>query len=857
MKKKVIIMVTSFLCVVGITLGLVLGLVLGKPKDDKDPTPPTAIYHDNFTIEKNIEGQSKTISLGDRIVYNISITNESETGLKVTVTDIIPTNTTYVTGGDKKEDSTISWDVVIDGNDSCVVSYTVEVDNNSNVVNGSQITSTVAQAGQKQATCNAIYVASTLNEADRSCMASGIRTLSYTENLDNLAILRQMYQHAFTLSPDLKEEPKVILDKVFETTKTTEGNNYRAMTIPTLYGGVDVSSALDDNFVGDREVLKKSDLIEGDVLFVEHSNTVKVFVFDGTNLLLLDGGCKEVDTDAIISGVATANRFVAMRPSMTLTQAHYTGGMTISEDMSLEQKVLLATVQSYINRGFRLQYDDTHMNYPYKTSTDKGEYRWQIGQYNPEDYTTQKWGYINCAAFTYDVYKTALGMDLGDLYTTAKLTEYYSKGGNAGVDMYPYCYAPNTTASDIEKDNVKTQFMDTLEIGDLIIVRRTNSTGHVLMYVGNNMAVNSNGSNCAYDDSETFEASIRYINIDAYLFEPTATNYIFRADGTIKTLSIVRPLDIYDGVIPQNSLNRLNNLDIFAEKLSSHAEGQSVNSGDEVTFTLRITNIGKESKTLNITDIVPTNTIFKSASHNAIVEGNNIAWNVEIEAGETIEVIYVVTASGEDGDYIYGTDTKIGGVVYTCPKIYIRNTLTAVQQEAIREVALKFLTSNPSSLARFELISEIYKQAGLEDPFASVTETQLRESLIKATTSGLAYGKNLFELNTDSSYYGLVVDTLYGGRNFFTPMEYTTSNKTNTNRARLPRKHSLIVGDILITKFTSSENCYLYIGGDKFLVLNSADVTEDTYDVGTRLTRMISARHYYCVLRPSYALAQN
>ncbi len=853
MRKKIIILMASIF-VVACTVVSVVGLKLLKSNEPGGDTPPAAVYHDNYVMTKMVDGQAKTVSLGGEIVYHISVTNTSEVGLLVNVTDTIPENTEYITGGVKDSNNVISWDINVDAYDTYTVSYTVMVDVNEDLLDGSQIVATTAHAGEKTATCESIYVANTLNKFDRKYMAEGIRTLLYSEAIDDLAVLRQMYQHAFSIAPDLIGKPKDILDLVFEQTNTDDGDYLREMTIPTLYGGIDVENTFDSKFLGDRELIEYRDLIEGDVLFIEHNDDVKVYVYDGKALVLLDDGCSIVDSDDVIDSVTTANRYVALRPSINLTKTHFSGEMIITNDMTTEQKVILATVQSYLNRGFRLQYDDTRMNYPYKVSTDKGEYRWQIGQYEPEDYTSQKWGYTNCAAFTYDVYKTALGMDLGDKYTTEKLTKYYTDGGAVGEPMYPYYYQPNTTANAEERASIQAQFMDILEVGDLIIVRRPNSTGHVLIYVGNNMAVNSSGGSCAYDDSEVYESSIRYLNLDAYLFEETSTNYIFRADGYISKLCVVRPLDIYNGTIPENAYSRLDNIDIFAEKLSSHPEGQTVNNGDDVAFYLSITNTGKTTKNVSITDVVPANTVLKFASHNATIEGSNMLWNISVSSGETVVVSYVVTATGANGSYIFGLDTKIGGVRYTCPKIYIKNTLTTQQQEAIKAIALSLLENNPNSLSRFDLISEIYKQIGLDDPFESVTESELRSSLFNHKTSGLAYGSNLFEINKSSDYYAMVVDTLYGGRNYFTSGEYTESQKINTNRSRLPRQHSLVVGDILIAKFTSSENCYLYIGGNMFLNISTATIVEDTFDVSTRLMRMISARHYYCILRPSQIL---
>ena len=878
MKKKIIILIASIsVCVVCGVTALIVGLTAGARNNGGDGgiggnggnsenngggnvvVAPPATYHNNFTVEKSIDGQAKTVSIGDEIKYNIVVSNKSDAKLLVTITDEIPEHTTYVSGGQSKTNSTLSWEICVDGNDSETLTYTVKVNADESLLNHEEIDATTLRAGEKEATCETLYIANTFNNADREAITYGIKTLAYNDRLDGLSVLRQMYHSAFSIAPNITGLPSEILDAVFETTSTEAGLAYRTMTIPTLYGGSEVSEELDVNFKGERELPEEKDLIEGDVIIAEFEESFEVYVFDGENLIALQDGYQEHSVQEVLSKIPSAKRFVAMRPSITLSLAHYGEYFKIDENLTLEQKVLLSTAKAYLNRGFRLQYDDTRMNYPYKASSDRGEFRWQIGQYNPEDYTTQNWGYINCAAFTYEVYRTALGMDLGDLYMTERLTKYYTNGGQIGAPMYPYCYNPNVNADSVERENVRTQFYATLEAGDLIIVRRNNSTGHVLMYLGNNLAINSSGSSCAYDDTETFESSIRYVNTDAYLFDRTTNNYIFRSDGYISQLSIVRPLDIYDGQIPENALNRLENLDnILAEKLSSHPEGKTVNAGDDITFSFHIKNLGNTDKTLTITDVIPANTVFKSASNNASVQDQqNISWTLTVKAGESVVVSYVVEARGETGSVIYGANAKIGGVTFTCPKIFIKNTLTQQQQQAIRNIALGYLQNNTQGLSRLELISEIYKQAGLDDPFASVTEEEIRASFFKETSSGLAYGKNLWELKRDGSCYNMLVDGLYGGRNVFTPQQYTEASKVNTDRSRLPRELSLTIGDVLLAKFSTSETCYIYIGEGQFLNVSTSEIAEDTYNADTRLTRMISARHYYCVLRPSQMMTQD
>ena len=97
----------------------------------------------------------------------------------------------------------------------------------------------------------------------------------------------------------------------------------------------------------------------------------------------------------------------------------------------------------------------------------------------------------------------------------------------------------------------------------------------------------------------------------------------------------------------------------------------------------------------------------------------------------------------------------------------------------------------------------------------------------------------------------MVAPTLYGGRKYYTPQKYTSTSKVNTDRSRLPREQALVVGDVLVVRFSSSNGMYLYVGGDHFVSLGSASMASDSYSVTVRLMRMMSVGNYYAVLRPS------
>jgi hypothetical protein len=319
-------------------------------------------------------------------------------------------------------------------------------------------------------------------------------------------------------------------------------------------------------------LVAESDLIVGDILFITIGSQTNAYIYEGSSLISVMNGCSIADTNGVLSSLENAARYAVLRPSLTLATLRFSGP---KETLALTdaQIALIETAKAYLQRGYRQQYDDTSMGA-------NSEYRWQIGQFAPEDYTSQKWGYLNCAAFTYECYRNALGMDLGSRYTTNALCKYYLNGGKVGASEYPYYYSNTLNVSASDRVAEQEKFMSTLVPGDLVVILREGGYGHVMMYIGNGVLIHSSGSSFGYSsDSETYEPTIRYMNVLGYLFNPESTNYLFRevADTTnggmrpyIETLAIVRPLDSFGGDIPENTQNRVENLvGILAEKLSS------------------------------------------------------------------------------------------------------------------------------------------------------------------------------------------------------------------------------------------------------------------------------------------------
>ena len=688
-----------------------------------------------------------------------------------------------------------------------------------------------------------------LTEADKERMRYGIIALLYSENINPAPIACMMYNVAFSKTIPVNGTPEEIITGMFAANPTEDGITNIGLTVPTLYGGTKSGSA-SSYFRGESALPKRSDLIVGDILLYKSETDYNLCIYDGDSVIRLKNGAEKMDTSEVLASLSTAELYAVLRPSYSLKENYCYESTDNSAELTDAQIALIETAKAYHLRGYRLQYDDTRMSSTYISSNDRGEFRWQIGLYAPEDYTSEKWGYINCAAFTYDIYRNALGMDLGALYTTADLANYYVRGGAAGVTMYPYNIFTENYKDTETQNEQKDKFMSILEVGDLIVVRREGGGGHVMMYIGNSTVVHSSGSSYNYSsDSEVYEATIRYMNIEGYLFDPDAKNYVFREDNYVNQLCIVRPLDKYNGTIPENTINRIENLGgILSEKLSSHKEGMTVNKGDTITYSFRIKNFGATEKTLSITDKAPLGTVIVCAG-DATVNGDELSWTVTASPNEEVTVSYTVCVTADDGEYIYGDAAKIGGVSHRCPGVYVKSTLTAEEQQKVIEAVQKFRGSNPNSLTGLALADAIYAEAGLSSTFG-VSDSALRNSLFVSEKDSTG-SSVVWTLNTESEYYETVAPTLYGGRRCFTPMNYTAAEKINGDRTRLARENAMVVGDILVIKFSSSEAMYMYVGNGEFVNLLKSSMPSDTYTATVRLARMNAAANYFAVLRPS------
>ena len=614
--------------------------------------------------------------------------------------------------------------------------------------------------------------------------------------------------------------------------------------VPTLYGGTELPK-LDGVKGAPAAAVYVENLITGDIIVSYKDGVAASYIYGSDGLYSLARGCVKVDTDAVLASLTDMDVYVVVRPSSAYVNFTPTDMEKEPDVLNEKQQALVDTAKYYIQRGEWLQYSDTY--YAVSVTGYTNESRWEYGQKTPEESTSQKFGYINCAAFTHDVYWTTFGYKLpSSMYTTANLTTYSEQND---MRMFYFSRATSDTHTEEEKARVQKEFLETLLPGDIMVTRR-GSSGHAMLYIGDGLFIHSTGSSYDYNNSvEKYEPTIRYHRVMDYFFNEASTNgYVF---GNVTDLSIVRPLNNATWAkyeVTEATKNRNANLQgIIVQKLQSVDVNETVNPGDEITYTFYVNNTRDTDATFNISEKVPAGTVYVLGGDTK--SGDNLYWTVNVPADSTVTVSYTVKVP-EDAAYgteIVANDSVIAGVPLKTYSIFVKRTLTAAEQESfINEFnALKA----EGKLSGIALVNELYKRVlGIENLFADTDFLTIMEGDEGVFTSEgmpvLSQDRQSYKPNLDGDYFDLVAIGLFGGRRL------NTANIMNV-RTELGRKEHLVVGDIVFGKTLSSNVLYIYLGGDYMVSLTS--LSNDTVTVDIRLERLPAYGYYYAVLRPSFA----
>ncbi len=512
--------------------------------------------------------------------------------------------------------------------------------------------------------------------------------------------------------------------------------------------------------------------------------------------------------------------------------------------------------------------------YAFYNQSSTGNVQGYYDQYNtrrnfnplPEDATAEKALYLDCSSFVNSVYYYCFGENLlsaGTPINTSRidssLAEITQKG--ADYELLFYVKNPKNVTDSKTQQSMIAEIKATLQPGDIYNYYH-GTGGHIMLYIGDGKFIHSTGSAnlstsagsvdpaTSVEKGTTDENKLGTVMIDSWdiIFTTTATpkstdpaksgtgnRYLFASDMT--GFGFFRPTNATNGrfkdkEITYKALTRYVYDGLTFEKSCNRGFATSVLAGDQLTYTLKVQNLGKNAQgIINIVEKLPANTTFVSATEGGVYNSatNSIYWqytSLDASSSKTLSYTLKVNDNAKVGTLINDNNTTVNGLL-------TNSTQHSVASRKITESQLATAVNAVSSKTYSDAIpaiKDVYAQLGM-NILAETDDYTDVESVLQYVFNGTA-----FKPATTSKIYNYLVKGLYGGFSVATA-EYNSvlkgdeaDYKKYNYRARLVKTSYLEIGDIIVTR--SGWNTDINNGTDykAFLVASSSTVYGLTAD---------------------------
>ena len=285
--------------------------------------------------------------------------------------------------------------------------------------------------------------------------------------------------------------------------------------------------------------------------------------------------------------------------------------------MEQKQQVLVENAKAYYNRGNRLQYDQLSMDRLVRITPRNTRYA------PPEMATEQHMLFLDCSTFIYTLYYNVFGYQLESNLTW-----------NIPHMMKPCVYELKLTHQETreEKIKIRDEIMSILQPGDVLNKVRVSGSGHVVLYIGDGKIMHStikSPNSYRYDDLHDgiYEHGTIYCDpLSMALDVDAEKRTIFEA--TAASVQILRPLERMGDPTPAALSRAGKSKDLHFSVLSSHPGGKTAWEGDTVTYTLKVSNLGEETRSVQ--------GFVKETCQLKLLENEN-GYSFDVAPGETVE----------------------------------------------------------------------------------------------------------------------------------------------------------------------------------------------------------------------------
>ena len=270
---------------------------------------------------------------GEEMTFTYEIYNTNGEEVTLQVVETLPENTTYLSGAETVEGSTLRWTVTVPGDTRVKVSYKLQV--NEKTPYGTKIQSTASTVGGVQVKCPAVQVQRSLTAAEQEKLIQAAQELRTQGNtLTGLKLVNQLYQTATGKTVFATTNVTEIAEDIFakhqmsteeipqQLYRFNADSAYGKMVAPTLYGGYRVWSQM---WQHQRTSLpRQQDLQVGDVLVGRTSTTWELYLYLGQELGFVNMTTATLEADTLTVPLRLerllgyGHYFAILRPAMTM-----------------------------------------------------------------------------------------------------------------------------------------------------------------------------------------------------------------------------------------------------------------------------------------------------------------------------------------------------------------------------------------------------------------------------------------------------------------------------------------------------------------------------------------------------------
>ena len=741
----------------------------------------------NITGKKEVNATEAKV--GDTLTYTITLTNNGNADGTVTVTDEIPTGITLVAdsitanGSYNEENKTITWtDVKVEAGKTAKLALEVVVEDNISIIK------------------NIAYVdGNKIPEEPETSVRHHYTVEHYTENLDG------KYSKV--------EKDTVVSEDVEIGTKVSyENNNYEGFTF-------------DDNKTENK-----------DATVPDNNNLVVKLYYTRRNDLSYTVNYLEKDTNTVLHEAKTAGNqtfgtiITSSDEVITIDGYNY--------DSADKTTLTIGTGENVINIYYTKRTDLSYtVNYLEKDTNTVLHEAKTAGNQTFGTIITSSDEVITIDGYNYDsADKTTLTIGASEnvinIYYTKRIdlsyTVYYKEQGtetklaDAKV-VNNKTFEEKITASIKAEDNA-TEKPKTIDGYECVEVK----PGELSIGTGENVITFYYVKLCQYkieyylngNLAEQYTVGPEKIRVGTTIGFETKTEELEKIDSAISGYKYIKYVGVdgkdNEGTTAYKDMNVIKVYYGLPVTSIEKTATEFVNAGDEIEYTIEVSNTGDWKTTITVTDTLEeTEYVNGSSNITPSIDGKTLSWSIELEARGSKTISFRAKTNNESyGDEISNT-AKIKGTNKEDTAVTRVNEIDVTYSEWLEgqkgtDLNIVFVLDNSSSM-NFPIAGKTYVKDELNRKGSHVTPIAPSD-------------KDKTRIENAKSAINSFIDSQANNKN--TTMEVVTFNKSEKGTA----KNMMTLMDIPDKDIQYRENLW---GGYYYIEINGIECRVEKYVIGT------------------------